>query len=308
MLRTAAGRRALQLVLFVGGLFVLGFLCGEQAHAAEGAPVLPVTALRPVVHVPLDAGSGAVTGRVTIPVRDVVRTASRALEETRAGVPALRALPTDPTVPLPTTPLPTLPPLRPLPTLPTMPTTRLPTLPQLPPPPATPVPAPRPPTAPLPRLPEGSGPPAQPLPTPAGPESRPHRNGGTAQAGGPDHRVRTAARTALGARPSATAYGPPVARVTARAAEAPARAAAHRAVTPAAPPAGAPVPPRPTGDPDGVLGKQAADAPAPRHSGDRCAVAPGGRAPLRLLPAGTLARTEVPRTRERHRDIPVFPG
>jgi hypothetical protein len=35
ILRTAAGRRALQVGLLVGGLFVLGFLCGEQAHAAE---------------------------------------------------------------------------------------------------------------------------------------------------------------------------------------------------------------------------------------------------------------------------------
>ncbi|MCX4233988.1 hypothetical protein [Streptomyces ortus] len=33
--RGAAGRRVLQLVLLVGGLFVLGLLCGERAHAAE---------------------------------------------------------------------------------------------------------------------------------------------------------------------------------------------------------------------------------------------------------------------------------
>ncbi|MGW2517105.1 hypothetical protein ACWC09_08750 [Streptomyces sp. NPDC001617] len=39
VMRTAAGRRALQVVVLVGGLFALGFLCGEQAHAAEGAPV-----------------------------------------------------------------------------------------------------------------------------------------------------------------------------------------------------------------------------------------------------------------------------
>lgn len=36
VMRTAAGRCALQLALLVGGLFVLGFLCGEQAHAADG--------------------------------------------------------------------------------------------------------------------------------------------------------------------------------------------------------------------------------------------------------------------------------
>lgn len=39
VMRTTAGRRALQVVLLVGGLFALGFLCGEQAHAAEGAPL-----------------------------------------------------------------------------------------------------------------------------------------------------------------------------------------------------------------------------------------------------------------------------
>jgi hypothetical protein len=38
ILRTAAGRRALQGALLVGGLFALGFLCGGQASAAEGIP------------------------------------------------------------------------------------------------------------------------------------------------------------------------------------------------------------------------------------------------------------------------------
>ncbi|MFH8464293.1 hypothetical protein [Streptomyces sp. NPDC017991] len=36
MTRGAAGRRALRVVLLVGGLFVLGLLCGERAHAADG--------------------------------------------------------------------------------------------------------------------------------------------------------------------------------------------------------------------------------------------------------------------------------
>ncbi|MFE5819877.1 hypothetical protein ACFQ6S_41505 [Streptomyces sp. NPDC056479] len=39
VLRAAAGRRALQLVLVVGGLFALGFLCGERAYAADGVSV-----------------------------------------------------------------------------------------------------------------------------------------------------------------------------------------------------------------------------------------------------------------------------
>ncbi|MFF1770697.1 hypothetical protein [Streptomyces sp. NPDC058249] len=54
MTRTTAGRRALQVALLVGGLFALGFLCGEQAHAAEGAkPPVPTHVVRAV------SGSGA---------------------------------------------------------------------------------------------------------------------------------------------------------------------------------------------------------------------------------------------------------
>lgn len=39
VLRTAAGRRALQVTLVVGGLFALGFLSGERAYAADGVSV-----------------------------------------------------------------------------------------------------------------------------------------------------------------------------------------------------------------------------------------------------------------------------
>lgn len=50
MTRTAAGRRALQVALLVGGLFVLGLLCGEQARAVDGvAPAsTPTAAVRSV--------------------------------------------------------------------------------------------------------------------------------------------------------------------------------------------------------------------------------------------------------------------
>ncbi|MFE1883935.1 hypothetical protein ACFW7O_30490, partial [Streptomyces diastatochromogenes] len=108
VLRTAAGRRALQLAMLVGGLFLLGFLCGEQAHAADGTPVAPVssvTSARPVSGQHEDAvrtvTERVVTDRVVTPVRKVVQTASRALEETRTEAPAL---PTTPAVPLPKLP------------------------------------------------------------------------------------------------------------------------------------------------------------------------------------------------------------
>lgn len=41
VLRAVVGRRALQVGLLVGGLFVLGFLCGGQAQAADGIGALP---------------------------------------------------------------------------------------------------------------------------------------------------------------------------------------------------------------------------------------------------------------------------
>ncbi|MFK0281489.1 hypothetical protein ACIQVL_13615 [Streptomyces sp. NPDC090499] len=70
--------------------------------------------------------------------------------------------------------------------------------------------------------------------------------------------------------------------------------------------AGAPAHPAPAGDPDGVLGKAAVDA-APSRQGDAHAVTFVGRAPLGLAP-GTAARTEAAGTRDRYRDIPLFPG
>ncbi|MEU9366026.1 hypothetical protein AB0D71_14970 [Streptomyces avermitilis] len=44
VMRRAAGRRALHVVVLVGGLFALGFLCGEQAQAADGTPTVSTAA------------------------------------------------------------------------------------------------------------------------------------------------------------------------------------------------------------------------------------------------------------------------
>ncbi|NUS54336.1 MAG: hypothetical protein HOV66_05660 [Streptomycetaceae bacterium] len=49
VMRSAAGRRALQVMVLVGGLFALGFLCGEQAHAADEVPGTSSSAPGPVV-------------------------------------------------------------------------------------------------------------------------------------------------------------------------------------------------------------------------------------------------------------------
>jgi hypothetical protein len=63
----------------------------------------------------------------------------------------------------------------------------------------------------------------------------------------------------------------------------------------------------PTGDADGALnGRSAVDGGSSRH-GDAQAVTPSDRVPLRLLP-GATASVDAAGTRDRHRDIPVFPG
>ena len=63
----------------------------------------------------------------------------------------------------------------------------------------------------------------------------------------------------------------------------------------------------PPGEPTGTLDHQSAvDNGAPRH-GDPHAVTPIHRASLRLAPGATAVVTAV-ETRDRHRDIPVFPG
>ncbi|MEU6364693.1 hypothetical protein ABZ876_02840 [Streptomyces sp. NPDC046931] len=66
----------------------------------------------------------------------------------------------------------------------------------------------------------------------------------------------------------------------------------------------------PDGAPNGVFGvfnaQSAGDDGAPRH-GDGHAVASNHRAPLRLLPGATAVVT-ADGTRDRHRDIPEFPG
>ncbi|MER6083687.1 hypothetical protein [Streptomyces sp. NPDC001833] len=82
VLRTVPGRRALQLALLVGGLLALGFLCGQQAQAAEGVPSTPLsTSSAPSL-------TSAVTQR--LPLRDVV-TPHR--ESGAAPKPVVKAVP-----------------------------------------------------------------------------------------------------------------------------------------------------------------------------------------------------------------------
>jgi hypothetical protein len=284
VLRTAGGRRALQLVLLVGGLFTLGFLCGEQAHAADATPVptkvtsawsgatgqeSPAGAVRAVterIAAPVHrVGERAVIpvqridAQAVTPVRDVVAAVYRSLEAAVA-VPAVEK---------PRSSAPSLP---------------MPDLAQAP--------------DGLTQVPDA---PAHLNPEPKSTAPRPQRHGGAvapAPAEQKQRHARAQARTAIGAPTPVASYGPeagPAPQYGARASE------RHGAAA-----VGAPGYPSPSGDPAGVLGKQAADVTAFRH-GDAHAVTLDHRAPLRLTP-GATACVDAPSTRERHRDVPVFPG
>ncbi|MFD7404034.1 hypothetical protein ACFV7R_15445 [Streptomyces sp. NPDC059866] len=361
VLRAAAGRRALQTVLLVGGLFVLGVLYGGQARATDGtasatsaispasvtvsasASVDPPGSVDPSASVtsakarpddvvkstsaegaaslaqglvggtdhgfggsqdPADRGGapltdvspgpvgrpaaeaphgrdsesivrpvtedlvGSVGERVTRPVGGVVETVTA-----QAEVPPLSSLPVLPS-------LPGLPGLSDSPTLPV-----LPELPGLPEPPGY---LPAPPA--LPGLP-GQFPPlpgaVTPQPGVAGtspsPEAGSEGRGGKAgvdgvhgpRLGGSSGEV-VAAVHGSGQHDRAGGQYAPVHQV-------------------------------PAGRGDGMLGnRSAADSSTSRH-GDTHAVTSNHRARLRLVP-GAAVRVESDGTRDRHRDIPVFPG
>ncbi|MYR41371.1 hypothetical protein, partial [Streptomyces sp. SID5910] len=90
VMRTAAGWRALRLALLVGGLFLLGVVCGERAQAAEGVPAVPDAVGRVLGAVPVERALAA----------PAAETPSAAPESRpgRAAVPALLD------APLPVTP------------------------------------------------------------------------------------------------------------------------------------------------------------------------------------------------------------
>ncbi|MER6071922.1 hypothetical protein ABT187_24345 [Streptomyces sp. NPDC001817] len=272
VLRTAAGRRALQLALLVGGLFALGFLCGEQAHAADGTPVPaqaasaapPVLAAPPVSAAPAVQTVRTATERAAAqvhsageqavaPVRDVLSTVSRTV-----GTAVVQAVVDKPRASAPSLPLPDLG--------------------------------------------DVADPPVRLTPGPKSTVHGPQKRIGTA-APAPAKReqdqwpARAQVRTAVGAPAPVAQYGPQAAPVP----QPVAHTFAHHTSA-----LGVPGRPAPPGDPDGVLGKQAADGSSFRH-GDAHAVTLDDRAPLWLAP-GAAARVDAPRTRDRHRDIPVFPG
>ncbi|MFE0514545.1 hypothetical protein, partial [Streptomyces sp. NPDC058964] len=285
------GRRALQLALLLGGLLALGFLCGQQAHAADGTPPVtpvasaPPASADPVRAVPRKLPAKSVVEAVTAPVAPVAAPVAAPVEH--AGDRAVAAVaPLDRGAAGSVTRRA----VRPVGDLAGAVTQRLDEargrLPALPATPSLPK---------LPKLPELPGlsePPGRLLPAPV------HSGPGTKQPGTArplsGHGIRGAtARTAADATATG-AYGPapapepgPVAHLAAPRADAPGR-------------------PAPPGDQDGAPGRPAVDSDSSRHGGAH-AVTPNDRAPLRLAP-GAAAHVEAAGTRDGHPDIPVFPG
>ncbi|MER7838829.1 hypothetical protein ABTY98_23875 [Streptomyces sp. NPDC096040] len=310
---TVAGRRALQLALLVGGLLALGLLCGGRAQAAEGTQTVPPPLLTSVVS-RLDVDKVVPHSE---PVRDekatpretarhpcVTHSASTTpVAPVAHAAPALPAVPVAPVVPVvgetvrsvtaavtqglgdvaqQVSELPAKLTTRPLPV-------QLPTLPALPGTSST-LPVSEPPA---------ESPPVPVTSAPGTTEARPAVTDGVRQ--------RTAQQTARTKKPATTvtSYGPQGTTVT----PAPVSGTAAHTHTGGhrAPHAvDAPGHPAPTGEPDGVLGKQAVDGGSSRH-GDAYAVTFDDRGPLRLVP-GAAARVDAAGTRDRYRDIPVFPG
>jgi hypothetical protein len=287
VLRTAAGRRAVQLALLVGGLLALGFLCGEQAQAADGVSSTPsltsvVTQklqLRDVVtphrakqkpHKATAAPKPAAEAAPVVPVVDPVVDKALGVPKVRKAVRSV----TDTVTSTVTSSLgETVRQVSELPAkLPVTPVVQVPVLPVVSELPGELLPAP-----------------VTSAPRPAQPQTPV-----TDEAGHEKPRTQASATTAV-------SYGPRITAVTPAPDKAP-RAGAHRADRAT----DAPTRPAPTGDPDGALGKSAVDGTASRH-GDAYAVTFADRAPLRLVP-GAAASVDAAGTRDRYRDIPVFPG
>ncbi|MFJ9565392.1 hypothetical protein ACIRQQ_35815 [Streptomyces fuscichromogenes] len=269
--RTVPGRRALQLALLVGGLLALGLLCGQRAQAAEGVPATPSPA-------------SVVTQK--LPVPDVL-TARRA--------PRLPEVPTVSAVPLVTV-APVVDSVHEIvrsvaETVTATVTGTVRQVTQLP-------------VVQVPELPVGSEPPAGSAPAPVTPEPEPKPTPRPTHAGTPvaHDAGRERSRTETGAAATtAVSYGPRITAVP-RTPGGAAQAGGHRAARPV----DAPAHHAPPGDPDGALGKAAVDGTASRHA-DAHVVTFTDRAPLGLVP-GAAVRLDAAGTRDRYRDVPVFPG
>ncbi|MEE1833856.1 hypothetical protein [Streptomyces sp. SP17KL33] len=311
--RGAAGCRPVRVALLVGGLFVLGVLCGERASAADGAPTSPPLLTTVTQHVtqqvtqhvarpateraarPVSEQAARPVTEVTEVAESVVRPVTESVVEPVAEsvvVPVTEGVvvPVGDLVESVTEGLggvtSQLPPVS-LPSLPGVP--GLPEVPELP------------------ELPGGTTLPVESLPTPAG--VVPQESGPTeAERPGPvsDGAGGRDAGRATGPTSVAVAYGPKVVVGGPAIVRAPAPAAAD-GDNGGAPSARVPAQQNPDGLPTGTLGRHSAvDNHGPRHS-EPHAVAALPSAPMSLVPGAPVADAAYG-TRDRHRDIPEFPG
>lgn len=290
VMRTAAGRRALHVALLVGGLFVLGVVCGERAQAADGAPSLRDT-VRQVVDVPVGRPATEARESALLPPKDALSAVGDVVEWTTERLPLLSAASdgdpgfSDPGISDPSVPTwPSSPPLSELPDL------------------------------------SGAGGSdgwADPYlpddhrsdPAEADDSAPPSDGAGTSEASDPSEA--TEPRTATtDTGPDATVHaariGPGPGAVETGSHPPVTHSGDPRRTTPA-PTDHAPTRHAPTGAPDGSLGTATgADQGMPRH-GDAHAVTPQHRIPFRLVPVA-LERADTGETRDPCRDIPVSPA
>ncbi|KAF5995334.1 hypothetical protein [Streptomyces sp. WAC00263] len=304
MTRTVAGRRALRLALLVAGLFALGLLCGERAHAADGlvstaptAPTVPTSSsvrlVKPGAPLPVAHSVAHTVTRVTdtvtrTHVTDTVTRADVTDTVAQVGDTVTRVSDTVRHVVRPAADSV----VRPVGDLVETVTGELGQA-----PPKT-----------LPSLPSLSSPPS--LPELPGPPSPPGAGGQVPSAGsGPQHSgagtvpstSRPVVRHGDAGTVGPTYYGP--ARLGTDT-DGVAVRGEHRGVAPRS----GPDRQAPPGDPTGAPGGQAAvDSGTPRHGDPHAVVTPSHRAPLRLVPGAPAAVTAAG-TRDRYRDIPLFPG
>lgn len=333
--RGAAGRRLVQVALLVGGLFVLGVLCGERANAAEEAPasrpfstaVTDVTGtvghavpsvrnhvVEPVAERVVDPLTAQVVRPVTEDVvrpvaedvvrpvtEDVVRPVARDVVEpvteqivrpvtedvvqpvtedvvrpvTEHVVVPVGDLVESVTEGLAEAPS-QFPPVSGMPSLP-----GIPGLPELP------------------ELPGWTTLPVETLPVDVTPQEPGQAEAETPGSTGDGDGDRGGERAA---GPASVEYGPHVADGAAVVVSAP-----HRAAGVGSPVVRVPAQQSPGGLPTGTLGRHSAvDNGGSRHA-EPHAVASLDRAPLSLVPGATAADA-ADGTRDRHRDIPEFPG
>ncbi|MBK3581335.1 hypothetical protein JHN63_47745 [Streptomyces sp. MBT65] len=269
--RTAVGRRVLQLALLVGGLFAVGLLCGGQAQAADRVLGTPVSLGRPGIPAAASVVKPA-PARVSAPVPVLAPVLAPVLGPVSDTVERVVQPVSDVVTKTVTAVLAEAPSL---PTLPTAPT--LPSLPVVPTQPVLPVQAP---------------------PAHAAPVSTPVRSDPQPSSGG--HRSDAApAEAAVGV---GATYGPRFVAATDEVG-----AVGHAALRRAPSVGRAPAHQAPNGDPDGApRDQQAMDSGSSRHC-DAQAVTLDQRVAVRFV-CGVAEGTDAAETRDRYRDVPVFPG